>query len=86
MYSEVLSTNGDTHLGGDDFDDVIINWMADEFKAEEGVDLKADAIALQRLKEAAEKLKSSYLLLLRLKLTYHILLQRLQVLSTWLKL
>lgn len=83
---EVLSTNGDTHLGGDDFDDVIINWMADEFKAEEGVDLKADAIALQRLKEAAEKLKSSYLLLLRLKLTYHILLQRLQVLSTWLKL
>lgn len=57
VYSEVLSTNGDTHLGGDDFDDVIINWMADEFKAEEGVDLKADAIALQRLKEAAEKAK-----------------------------
>jgi len=54
---EVLSTNGDTHLGGDDFDDVIINWMADEFKVEEGVDLKADAIALQRLKEAAEKAK-----------------------------
>lgn len=54
---EVLSTNGDTHLGGDDFDDVIINWMAEEFKTEEGVDLKADAIALQRLKEAAEKAK-----------------------------
>ena len=54
---EVLSTNGDTHLGGDDFDDVIINWMADEFKAEEGVDLKSDPIALQRLKEAAEKAK-----------------------------
>lgn len=54
---EVLSTNGDTHLGGDDFDDVIINWMADEFKAEEGVELKTDAIALQRLKEAAEKAK-----------------------------
>ena len=54
---EVLSTNGDTHLGGDDFDDVIINWMADEFKSEEGVDLKGDAIALQRLKEAAEKAK-----------------------------
>ncbi|MDN4013237.1 MULTISPECIES: molecular chaperone DnaK [Chryseobacterium] len=54
---EVLSTNGDTHLGGDDFDDVIINWMADEFKSEEGVDLKSDAIALQRLKEAAEKAK-----------------------------
>ncbi len=54
---EVLSTNGDTHLGGDDFDDVIINWMADEFKSDEGVDLKSDAIALQRLKEAAEKAK-----------------------------
>ena len=54
---EVLSTNGDTHLGGDDFDDVIINWMADEFKTAEGVDLKTDPIALQRLKEAAEKAK-----------------------------
>lgn len=54
---EVLSTNGDTHLGGDDFDNVIINWLASEFQAEEGVDLKADAIALQRLKEAAEKAK-----------------------------
>lgn len=54
---EVLSTNGDTHLGGDDFDNVIINWLASEFQTEEGVDLKADAIALQRLKEAAEKAK-----------------------------
>lgn len=54
---EVLSTNGDTHLGGDDFDNVIINWLASEFKSEEGVDLKADPIALQRLKEAAEKAK-----------------------------
>lgn len=54
---EVLSTNGDTHLGGDDFDSVIINWLASEFKAEEDVDLKADPIALQRLKEAAEKAK-----------------------------
>jgi molecular chaperone DnaK len=54
---EVLSTNGDTHLGGDDFDQVIINWLADEFKAEEGVDLKQDPMALQRLKEAAEKAK-----------------------------
>lgn len=54
---EVLSTNGDTHLGGDDFDNVIINWLAAEFQSEEGVDLKADAIALQRLKEAAEKAK-----------------------------
>ncbi|MDR3250159.1 MAG: molecular chaperone DnaK [Tannerella sp.] len=54
---EVKSTNGDTHLGGDDFDHVIIDWLAEEFKAAEGVDLKADAIALQRLKEAAEKAK-----------------------------
>lgn len=54
---EVLSTNGDTHLGGDDFDNVIINWLASEFQSEEGVDLKADPIALQRLKEAAEKAK-----------------------------
>ncbi|MDR0194084.1 MAG: molecular chaperone DnaK [Myroides sp.] len=54
---EVLSTNGDTHLGGDDFDNVIINWLAEEFKAAEGVDLRQDAMALQRLKEAAEKAK-----------------------------
>jgi len=54
---EVLSTNGDTHLGGDDFDQVIINWLADEFKSEEGVDLRQDAMALQRLKESAEKAK-----------------------------
>jgi molecular chaperone DnaK len=54
---EVKSTNGDTHLGGDDFDQVIIDWMADEFKKDEGVDLKRDPMALQRLKEAAEKAK-----------------------------
>ena len=54
---EVKSTNGDTHLGGDDFDHVIIDWLADEFKAEEGVDLRQDPMALQRLKEAAEKAK-----------------------------
>src|SRR5690606_35074777 len=54
---EVLSTNGDTHLGGDEFESVIINWLASEFQTEEGVDLKADPIALQRLKEAAEKAK-----------------------------
>ena len=54
---EVLSTNGDTHLGGDDFDQVIINWLVDEFKKDEGADLTADPMALQRLKEAAEKAK-----------------------------
>lgn len=54
---EVLSTNGDTHLGGDDFDNAIIKWLADEFKSEENVDLRKDAMALQRLREAAEKAK-----------------------------
>ncbi len=54
---EVKSTDGDTHLGGDDFDDRIINWLADEFKATESIDLRKDAMALQRLKEAAEKAK-----------------------------
>ncbi len=54
---EVKSTNGDTHLGGDDFDHVIIDWLANEFEKEEGIDLRKDAMALQRLKEAAEKAK-----------------------------
>ncbi len=54
---EVKSTDGDTHLGGDDFDQVIIDWLADEFKKDEGIDLRQDAMALQRLKEAAEKAK-----------------------------
>ena len=54
---EVLSTNGDTHLGGDDFDQKIIDWMVSEFKKAEGVDLSTDKMALQRLKEAAEKAK-----------------------------
>ena len=54
---EVLSTNGDTHLGGDDFDQVIIDWLANDFNAAEGVDLRKDPMALQRLKEAAEKAK-----------------------------
>lgn len=54
---EVKSTNGDTHLGGDDFDQVIIDWLADEFKSSENIDLRKDPMALQRLKEAAEKAK-----------------------------
>ncbi|WP_322550133.1 molecular chaperone DnaK [Flavobacterium psychraquaticum] len=54
---EVLSTNGDTHLGGDDFDQVIIDWLANDFNAAEGLDLRKDPMALQRLKEAAEKAK-----------------------------
>ena len=54
---EVKSTNGDTHLGGDDFDQVIIDWLADEFKKQEAIDLRKDPMALQRLKEAAERAK-----------------------------
>ncbi|HEX7756571.1 MAG TPA: molecular chaperone DnaK, partial [Niabella sp.] len=54
---EVKSTNGDTHLGGDDFDKVIMDWLAEEFKKDEGIDLRKDPMALQRLKEAAEKAK-----------------------------
>jgi len=54
---EVLATDGDTHLGGDDVDEMIINWLADEFKNDEGIDLRQDPMALQRLKEAAEKAK-----------------------------
>src|SRR4030095_1326891 len=54
---EVISTNGDTHLGGDDFDQRVIDWICDEFKREQGIDLRQDRMALQRLKEAAEKAK-----------------------------
>ncbi|GIR78183.1 MAG: hypothetical protein CM15mP80_08080 [Alphaproteobacteria bacterium] len=54
---EVKSTNGDTFLGGEDFDQVVIDFLADEFKAEQGIDLRSDRMALQRLKEAAEKAK-----------------------------
>jgi molecular chaperone DnaK len=54
---EVLSTNGDTHLGGDDYDEVLINYVADEFRKQEGIDLRKDAMALQRLKEACERAK-----------------------------
>jgi molecular chaperone DnaK len=55
---EVLSTNGDTHLGGDDFDQRVIDWVAEEFKKEQGIDLRGDRMALQRLKEGAEKAKT----------------------------
>jgi molecular chaperone DnaK len=56
---EVKSTAGNTHLGGDDWDQRIIDWMADDFKAQHGIDLREDKMALQRLKEAAEKAKMS---------------------------
>ncbi len=55
---QVKSTNGDTHLGGDDFDQIVIGWLCDEFKRDQGIDLRQDKMALQRLKEAAEKAKS----------------------------
>ena len=54
---EVKATNGDTHLGGDDFDQKVMDWISDEFKKEQGIDLRKDRMALQRLKEAAEKAK-----------------------------
>ena len=54
---EVKSTNGDAHLGGDDFDQIVIDWIADEFKREQGIDLRQDHMAVQRLKEAAERAK-----------------------------
>src|SRR3970040_206844 len=54
---EVKATNGDTHLGGDDWDQAIVNWVADEFRQEQGIELRADRQALQRLREAAEKAK-----------------------------
>ena len=79
---EVKSTNGDTHLGGDDFDHVIIDWLADEFKADEGVDLRQDPMAMQRLKEAAEKARSSFQALLLLKSTSPTLRLLLPVRST----
>ena len=72
---EVKSTNGDTHLGGDDFDGVIIDWLAEMFKQQENIDLRKDPMALQRLKDAAEKQKSICLLLLKPTLPYHISLQ-----------
>lgn len=59
---EVLATNGDTHLGGEDFDNRVINYLVDEFKKEQGIDLRNDPLAMQRLKEAGEKAKMSYLL------------------------
>lgn len=80
---EVLATDGDTHLGGDDVDQKIINWMADEFKAEEDFDLRKDPMALQRLKEAAEKAKLNCLLQHKPKSTCHTLQLPLADQNTW---
>jgi molecular chaperone DnaK len=79
---EVKATNGDTFLGGENFDENIINWMADEFKKENSVDLKKDQMALQRLKEAAEKAKHELSSTTQLKLTFHLSRLMRQDLST----
>jgi len=71
---QVLSTNGDTHLGGDDFDNKIIDWLIKNFKDENGVDLSKDKMALQRLKDAAEKAKKDFLAYLQLISHYHLFL------------
>ncbi len=68
---EVLSTAGDNKLGGDDFDNVITQYMLDEFKKQEGVDLSTDKMAMQRLKEAAEKAKKEFLLQQQQTSTFH---------------
>lgn len=79
---EVLSTNGDTFLGGEDFDNALIEYLVEEFKKEQNVNLKNDPLALQRLKEAAEKAKSSFLLRMQLKSTFHTSLLMRLVLNT----
>lgn len=79
---EVLSTNGDTHLGGEDFDNRMINYLVDEFKKDQGIDLRNDPLAMQRLKEAAEKAKIELLLRSKLTLTCHTSPQMRPVLST----
>ncbi len=80
---QVLSTNGDTHLGGDDFDKKIIDWLVSEFKKENGVDLAQDKMAMQRLKDAAEKAKKDLSGVNEAKSVYHLFLLVLLVPCTW---
>ena len=79
---EVKSTNGDVHLGGDDFDQAIIDWLAEEFINDENIDLRKDPMALQRLKEAAEKAKIELSSSALRKSTCHILCRLMVCLST----
>ncbi len=79
---EVLATNGDTHLGGEDFDTRLINYLVDEFKKDQGIDLRNDPLAMQRLKEAAEKRRLNCLLLSRPTLTCRTSLQTRPVRNT----
>ena len=76
---EVKSTNGDTMLGGDDFDDILVDWLIDEFKNSDNYDLSKDSMAIQRLKEASEKLNVNYLPPSKLKLIYLLLHQMIMV-------
>lgn len=78
---EVKSSNGDGHLGGDDFDQVLIDYLADEFQKKEGIDLRKDPMALQRLKDASEQAKKELRVKLRLRLICRTLPQRLKVLN-----
>ncbi len=83
---EVKSTSGDTHLGGDDFDQRIIDWLAQEFKKDTSIDLRKDPMALQRLREAAcKRQKLSFRAQLRQKLICHTLLLKTMFRSTWLR-
>jgi hypothetical protein len=74
MVFSRFSTAGDTVLGGDDFDSTLVRWLMDDFKEKENIDLSSDIQALQRLTEAAEKQRSNYQLLRRLRFIYHLLL------------
>jgi molecular chaperone DnaK (HSP70) len=76
---EVLATAGDTNLGGDDFDNVLVKWLINDFKDQEGIDLSTDIQALQRLTEAAEKQKLNYQPLIKQLFIYHLLQQTKQV-------
>ncbi|STM49015.1 chaperone protein DnaK (Heat shock protein 70) (Heat shock 70 kDaprotein) (HSP70) [Escherichia coli] len=79
---EVLATNGDTHLGGEDFDSRLINYLVEEFKKDQGIDLRNDPLAMQRLKEAQKKRKSNCLPLSRPTLTCRTSLQMRPVRNT----
>jgi Molecular chaperone len=79
---EVLSTNGDTFLGGEDFDNALIEYLVEEFKKEQSVNLKQDPLALQRLKKLLKKQKSSFLLRMQQKSTFHTSQQMRLVLNT----
>ena len=83
MFFEVKATNGDTHLGGDDFDQKIVDWMVAEFKKNEGIDLSNDRMAMQRLREAAEKAKIELSGVLTTNINLPFIMPVLKVRSIW---